>query len=168
MDQSSVQAIVEALNRNQVQYLIAGGLAVVAHGYVRLTADVDLMLAIDGPNLARAVDAMKSLDYRPRAPVAIEDFLSQVKRDEWASEKNMVVFALYSPRFQATEVDLFLQPPIEFAPAFASAVRLEVAPGTIASFCSVDDLIRMKTKSARPRDLEDIRQLRRLTQGDHS
>jgi hypothetical protein len=168
MDKSSVQAIVEALNHRQVQYLIVGGLAVVAHGYVRLTADVDLMLAIDGPNLSRAVAAMKSLDYRPRAPVAIEDFLSADLRGQWATQKNMVVFALYSPRYPGTEVDFFLEPPIDFGPAYAAAVRLEVAPGTLATFCGVDDLIRMKTKAGRPRDLEDIRQLRRLKPGEHS
>ncbi len=41
MERGSVEAIVAALNENQVQYLIVGGLAVVAHGYVRFTADVD-------------------------------------------------------------------------------------------------------------------------------
>lgn len=39
MKRDSVVAIVQALNENEVQYLIVGGLAVVAHGYVRFTAD---------------------------------------------------------------------------------------------------------------------------------
>jgi predicted nucleotidyltransferase len=32
----------------------------------------------------------------------------------------------------------------------------------MASFCSLDDLIKLKTKAARPRDLEDISQLAKL------
>ncbi len=36
MTKRSVEAIVDALNAAGVRYLIAGGLAVVAHGYVRL------------------------------------------------------------------------------------------------------------------------------------
>ena len=69
MKRDSVIAIVAALNENQVRYLIVGGLAVVAHGYVRFTADVDLLLSVETENLKRAVAALKLLGYRPRAPV---------------------------------------------------------------------------------------------------
>src|SRR5213594_3994299 len=60
MKRDSVVAIVAALNGNQVQYLIVGGLAVVAHGYVRFTADVDLLLSVDPDNLKRTVEALNS------------------------------------------------------------------------------------------------------------
>jgi hypothetical protein len=153
MEKGSVESIVLALNQNRVQYLIAGGLAVVAHGYVRFTADVDLILAIDQPNLASAVVALQSLSYQPRAPVSFEDFINPDKRRQWAAEKNMTVFSLFSTRHSATEIDLFLEPPLDFLRAYDQAVRLEVAPGTTASFCSLDDLIQLKTKAARPRDL---------------
>ena len=59
METGSVAAIVRALNDHHVEYLIVGGLAVVAHGYVRFTADVDLMLSVDPTNFRRAVTAMK-------------------------------------------------------------------------------------------------------------
>jgi len=49
----SVEAIVDALNAAGVRYLIAGGLAVVAHGYVRFTADVDLILDLE-PDMSPA------------------------------------------------------------------------------------------------------------------
>jgi hypothetical protein len=150
------------LNHHQVQYLIVGMLAVVAHGYVRLTADVDLLLAVDQPNLMRAVEAIKSLDYRPRAPVPFEEFIDPNQRRRWAAEKNMVVFSLFSPRYPATEIDLFLESPIDFKAAYVNAVRFEVAAGVFATFCSFDDLIRMKTIAGRARDSEDIRQLRDL------
>ena len=41
MEVRSVEAIITALNAAKVQYLIVGGLAVIAHGYERLTRDVD-------------------------------------------------------------------------------------------------------------------------------
>jgi hypothetical protein len=162
METSSVESIILALNRNRVQYLIAGGLAVVAHGYVRFTADVDLILAVDQQNLTRAVAALQSIGYQPRAPVPFEDFIDPGKRRQWAAEKNMTVFSLFSPRHPATEIDLFLQPPLNFLRAYAQAVFLDVAPGATATFCSVTDLIELKTKAGRPRDLEDVLQLRRL------
>jgi len=42
-----LQTIAAALNDADVNYLIAGGLAVVAHGYVRVTMDVDLVIDFD-------------------------------------------------------------------------------------------------------------------------
>ena len=43
MEKRSVEAVVRGFNEAQVRYLIAGGVAVVAHGYVRFTADLDLI-----------------------------------------------------------------------------------------------------------------------------
>ncbi len=47
MEVRSVEVIVQALNTANVQYLIVGGLAVNAHGYERLTRDVDLVIGLD-------------------------------------------------------------------------------------------------------------------------
>ncbi len=44
MEVRSIEAIVRSLNDAGVRYLIAGGLAVIAHGYTRVTQDVDLIL----------------------------------------------------------------------------------------------------------------------------
>ena len=70
MEKHSVDAIVGALNMANVRYLVAGGLAVVAHGYVRFTADVDLIIDLEPGNVMRAVASLERLGYRPRAPVA--------------------------------------------------------------------------------------------------
>ncbi len=155
-------AIVAALNENQVQYLIVGGLAVVAHGYVRFTADVDILLSVETENLTRAVAALKLLGYRPRAPVDIDDFLDPSNRQQWAQEKNMTVFSLFSDIHAATEIDLFLEPPIDFDAAYRRAVHQEVGQGIPATFCSLDDLIELKTLSGRPEDRADIEKLKQL------
>lgn len=34
--------LLELLNKNEVEYLIVGGYAVIAHGYPRLTIDIDV------------------------------------------------------------------------------------------------------------------------------
>jgi hypothetical protein len=36
------QEVIELLNRNNVRYIIIGGYAVVYHGYVRSTNDIDI------------------------------------------------------------------------------------------------------------------------------
>jgi hypothetical protein len=46
MKLASFDALVSALQQAGVRYLIAGGLAVNAHGYLRFTKDVDLVLQL--------------------------------------------------------------------------------------------------------------------------
>ena len=162
MEKSSVEAIVEALNAAQVRYLVAGGLAVVAHGYVRFTADVDLILDLEQANLIRAIGALSRLGYRPRAPVAFEDFGDPGKRAEWIRDKGMTVFSLYSPAHPMTEVDLFVEPPLDFDAAYRESAKRELAPGQVATFVGFEDLIRLKQKAARPQDVLDIERLRAL------
>jgi predicted nucleotidyltransferase len=162
MLKTGVESVVRTLNEHQVQYLIVGGLAVVAHGYVRFTADVDVVLSLDPDNIRRAISAFQTLGYRPRAPVAFEQFLDPANRQQWKREKNMTVFSLFSPAYPATEIDLFVEAPLDFSSAYARAVSIEVAPGTPATFCGLDDLIALKSKAGRPQDMEDIRRLRQL------
>src|SRR6059036_2128896 len=114
MERRSVEAVISALNRAGVRYLVAGGLAVVAHGFVRFTADVDLVLDPEPGALRRAIDVLATLGYRPRAPVEFAEFADPGKRQAWAREKGLTVFSVFSPGHRATEVDLFLEVPFDF------------------------------------------------------
>jgi len=162
MRQKTLVKIFEALNRENVRYLVAGGLAVVAHGYLRFTADLDLVLDMDEENLSRAMQVFESIGYRARAPVTLMDFVDSEKRKRWAREKNLTVFSLWSEKYPFTEIDIFVDPPIAFEDAYKSRVRLEVADKVDASFIGFDELIHLKKKAARPRDLEDIERLKTL------
>ncbi|HEX2251636.1 MAG TPA: hypothetical protein VHQ65_00040 [Thermoanaerobaculia bacterium] len=62
-----IEQVLKALGRAEVRYLVVGGVAVVLHGYLRATADLDLLLALDEVNVRRAVSALEALGYRPRA-----------------------------------------------------------------------------------------------------
>ncbi len=47
MKVDDIRTILRALNDADVRYLIVGGLAVVAHGYVRFTQDIDLVIQLE-------------------------------------------------------------------------------------------------------------------------
>jgi len=144
-------------------FALAGGNALIAHGVVnRFTADVDLVLAVDTENLRRAIAALKSLEYSPRVPVSMDQFVDPNLRQQWANEKGMLVFSLFSPLHPKTTVDLFLEPPFDFSKALGRAARYDLSPGLTGVFCSIDDLIDLKTKSGRPIDLQDIEHLKLL------
>ena len=167
METHSVGAIVSALNAAQVRYLVVGGLAVVAHGYVRFTADVDLILDLEPANATRAIEALESLGYRPRAPVAFGEYADPQKRAQWVRDQNLKVFSVYSPRHPLTEVDLFVESPLDFEAAYREAVRREIAPGLAATFVGLRDLRHLKRLAARPQDLLDLDNLSTLDTEGH-
>jgi hypothetical protein len=162
LERRSVGTIVEALNQAGVRYLVAGGLAVVAHGVVRFTADMDVVLDPGTEAMRRAIAALAALGYRPRAPVDFGDLADPEKRAEWLREKGLTVFSAFSPEHQATEVDLFVEPPFDFEAVYSRASRFEVAPGVEATFVGVRDLIAMKRRAGRPQDLRDAEDLESL------
>jgi len=161
MERRSVEAIVRALNEADVRYLVVGGLAVVAHGFVRFTADVDLVIDPDPDVMKRAVSALQGLGYRPRAPVDFGEFTDAERRAQWVREKGLTVFSASSPEHPATELDLFVETPFDFDAAYRGAERKEVAPGVSATFVGLGDLIAMKRAAGRPQDLQDIEHLER-------
>ena len=53
--------ILRALNDREVDYLLIGGLAVIAHGHLRATADVDIIPRPEPANLERLAAALEDL-----------------------------------------------------------------------------------------------------------
>jgi hypothetical protein len=162
MRAQQIAAVVAGLDAARVRYLIVGGLAVVAHGYVRATQDLDLVVALDPDNARRAAETFTRLGYRPAAPVALELFAREECRAAWRREKGAVVLPLYHAQDPTAHVDLFLSEPFDFARADAAALRLEVARGTVAMFVGLDDLLTMKRAAGRPQGLADVAELETL------
>jgi hypothetical protein len=162
MKVSSLEAILRALADAEARYLIVGGLAVAAHGYGRLTFDLDLVVQLQPDNVLRALRALESLGYLPLAPVAAADFADPAKRESWIRDKNAVVFQLHSDRHRETRIDLFVSEPFDFEVEYRHAKIGELLPGLPARFVRVETLIRMKEAAGREKDLEDIRQLKLL------
>jgi len=56
-----VQTTVRLLNRARVRYVLVGGYALAANGYVRMTDDIDIAVAPDPENSARWIAALAAL-----------------------------------------------------------------------------------------------------------
>lgn len=166
MKLKSIGNIFKSLNEAGVQYLLAGGLAVVAHGYVRFTADIDIILGMDKKNLTDAMQMFDSLGYKPRAPVELHDFISSEKRFEWIEKKGLTVFSLWNPHEPATEVDIFVESPLDFEKAYSQGVCFNIVNDIEAKVLGLDDLINLKKKAGRPKDLDDISRLNALYNED--
>ncbi len=163
MEPSDFEVIFGALEAAKVRYLVVGGVAVVLHGSPRFTADLDLVLALDPDNVRAALAALADLGYRPRAPVAAEGLADPEVRRQWIEDKGLTVFALWSPSHPATEIDLFVEEPFPFEDAHRRAARAELGGLTIA-VASIPDLIALKRRAGRPKDLEDIAALETIAE----
>ena len=93
MKLADVEAILRALNDADVRYLIVGGLAVVAHGYVRATVDIDIVLNLEKENALRAMKALDAIGYQPLVPVAATDFADEAIRRRWIEDKKYDCFS---------------------------------------------------------------------------
>lgn len=162
MEVRSVEAIIRALNDAAVEYLVVGGLAVNAHGYERLTYDVDLVIGLNPANIMRGLRALEGIDYHMAIPVQPEEFADEAVREKWRHEKGMVVLKLWSDAHRRTPVDVFIFEPFDFPQEYLAAQWVEITPEIKASILQYDSLLAMKKEAAREKDLADIRELKKL------
>jgi len=162
MKLKNIENIFKSLNAADVHYLLAGGLAVVAHGYVRFTADIDIILGMGEKNLKNAMQVFDSLGYKPRAPVELHDFIDADKRSEWIKQKELTVFSLWNPDELATEIDIFVESPLNFEKAYSAGIDINLSDDIAVKVLNLEDLIFLKKKAGRQKDLEDINKLNAL------
>lgn len=161
MGSREIASILKSLFDARVRYVVVGGVAVVLHGHLRLTADLDLVVELKRENVLAAIEALTSLGYRPRPPVPAKQFADPEIRSQWAHEKDMVVFSLWSPSYPGTDVDLFVNEPFPFD-SFRERARITDLYGVPIPIAAIPDLIAMKRESGRPEDLADIAALERI------
>lgn len=166
MEFSHLEQIFGALQGAEVRYLVVGGMAVIAHGYVRTTKDIDLVIALEPENLKRALAALTAIGYRPKIPVTAADFADPAKRQAWVREKGMVVFQLISERFRFEPLDVFVTEPFDFETEYALAVWKQVNADVAVPIVSVKQLLDMKRAAARPQDLADIAEILSLNRDE--
>jgi predicted nucleotidyltransferase len=158
---STFGRVLRELDASGAGFVLVGGVAVVLHGYARLTADIDLVVDLRPGQAVRAIAALGRLGMEPRAPVAARDFADPDIRRTWIEEKGMRVFSMHDPRHPLVEVDLFVDPPIPYDELRARAVSIRLE-GLDIAVASIQDLIAMKELAARPKDFEDIAALRAI------
>jgi hypothetical protein len=155
-----IERILAALERSHVRYLVVGGVAVVLHGFLRTTADLDLVIQLEPDNVKRALDVLEELGYHPRAPVPAESFADPEIRRSWIRDKNLRVFSLWSDA-GPLEVDLFVEEPFDFDAVHARALRVPLRSVEV-SVVPRGELIALKRAAGRPLDREDVERLQEL------
>jgi hypothetical protein len=145
MNEALRDTLVEAasfLESERLDYALIGGLAVSLRGQPRVTADVDMVVALD---VERAVGLTRVLDQ-----TAFRPFFDGV---EEVVERAFILPLRH--RTTNVRVDLAIGASGFERQTVARAERLEIA-GARIPVATAEDLLIMKTIAGRPQDAQDI------------
>ncbi|MBA2522795.1 MAG: hypothetical protein H0V25_05625 [Solirubrobacterales bacterium] len=156
-DPLNARAIFDILAGHRVDYIVLGGFAVGAHGYIRATKDIDIVPDPDPLNLERLAASIAELDGRVRGVEEFsDDELPQPDAEGLALGGNWVMDTKHG-RFDVLQ----LVSDFEYADLASSAVESEVF-GHQIRFCGYDHLVAMKKAAGRDEDLLDLKRLREM------
>lgn len=162
MKASSAKAVFKALDKRRVRYLVAGGIAVNAYGYLRFTKDIDFAIELAPQNILEAFAALSTLGYRPNVPVTAEQFADASNRRRWIKEKEMKVLQFWSDQHLETPVDVFIDLPFDFEAELADATWKELQGVGAIPVVTLRTLVQLKRAANRKQDQIDLDNLRLL------
>jgi predicted nucleotidyltransferase len=152
---TNFEGLLRALRDAQVDFVLIGGLAVIAHGHIRATLDLDVCYARPAMNLRRLASALEPFKPRLRgAPPELPFFWDE------QTLRNGLNFTLTT---SLGDIDLLgtvtglggyedIEPASESIELYGHPVKL----------ISLSDLIRTKAATGRAKDLVDLEALRAL------
>ncbi|HYD21982.1 MAG TPA: nucleotidyltransferase [Flavipsychrobacter sp.] len=137
--------LIDCFNRWEVKYIMVGGMAVILHGYVRTTGDMDIWVA-------------KTQENHLLICRAFQDFgmsLFDMTEENFISDK----FDVWSFGREPVRVDLMTEVKgLKFDEAMAKAQYYD-EEGVTIRYLHLTSLIAAKRASGRHKDLDDIEQL---------
>ena len=145
-------ALLAALARAKVDFVVIGGVAVVVQAAPRFTRDLDITYATDPANLERLGELLLSLDARLRGIEEDLPFTPDARTLRHAQTLTLTT--------REGELDLLADPP--GAPSYAALRRranvIEL-DGDAIRVASIEDLIAMKRAAGRAQDALDLESL---------
>jgi hypothetical protein len=142
-----IQEFLRLLARYQVRYVLVGGEAVIYHGHVRLTGDVDVYYDRDSCNAARL-------------HAALTEFWAGAIPGVGGAADLEVPGAIFLFGRPPHRLDLLNRiDGLEFGEAWNSRVSVDRQLGTEilpVHYIGLDELIRNKEAAGRPKDQEDL------------
>ena len=125
------------LEQAGVRYVAVSGTAVVLHGFLRPSADLDLAISPAPDDVTRAMSALMGAGFVPSLPLPMSA-VSVMRMFDSAQR----------------EVDVFVRYAVPFEELWTSSEQVQV--GQCRSGDALDHLLRVKRISARPHNLIDI------------
>ena len=150
MDLQEAKRILAAFEREGVEYVLIGSMAMAAQGLVRATRDLDFFVSPTEENIARLRKALMSIyDNDPN----IEQILSSDLAGDYPAIEYVPPDGRYSMDILSRLGEAFRYETIESADLLIDGIRVRVATPQM--------LYRMKRDTVRPQDRLDAEMLKR-------
>ena len=151
-----LKALLQRLMDNDIDFVLAGGLACVVHGSPLVTQDIDICIAFDDSQMAKLRNALKDIDPKLRMnPNFKPSFLEHPQRSN--ELKNIYLETDLGILDMLSE----LQPIGDFLTVKSRSITIQLY-GRECRVVSLEDLIRIKEKMSRPKDKEALLHLRQI------
>jgi hypothetical protein len=150
-----LEKLAKELDQSKVPYAIVGGIALALLGAPRGTIDIDIVVEHSEVVFQRLEASLQRLGLTSRIPVKASEVFNF--RKEYIRERNLVAWSFFNTRNPFEVVDVIITHDL----AHMSCVTKKLGSHRI-SVISREDLIRMKTASGRPQDIEDVKVLELL------
>lgn len=156
---NEITRVCQILNKNEVQYLIVGGAAVAYHGYFRWSEnsdgtqadkfDLDIWYSPTYDNYFKLLNALAELDQDVKEFFAEKSPNPQKSYFKFDLEKFTLDFL---PKLKGS---------VKFKQAYENK-EITTINGIDLLFIGFDELLKDKAANSRPKDLEDIKQLKSI------
>jgi len=147
--------LVNLLGENKIDYAVAGGYAVAIHGAVRGTIEIDLVIKMEKNSFINIEKALKEIGLQSRLPINGEEIFNF--RKEYIKKRNLITWNFFNINNPTESVDILLTEDLKNI----KTKDIKLGRHKI-KIVSIPDLIKMKRKSGRSQDLEDIKALEKL------
>lgn len=156
------EKVFRELNKAKVEYLVVGGVAVNLYGYLRFTGDLDLLLFLDKENLRKMDKVMKKMKYSERLPVSVLALEDKIQVRKWLMEKNMKAYTFNPPKNNLLQIDIIIEDSLKFS-VFKKKKNIKKMGALKIPVVSIKDIIKMKKKAHRDKDMIDLQVLEYLS-----
>ena len=155
------ETLLAALHREEVRFVLIGGMAAVLHGDPGVTLDLDIAPASDPQNLSRLAAVLRSLDARIRTEEAPEGLPLDCS-PEFLEKLGPGAILNLTTRAGALDIAFVPAGTAGYGDLKRDAVRLETSPGVLTLVASLPDVIRSKSAADREKDRRALPRLYRL------
>lgn len=150
--------VIEKLNKNNVEFLLVGGLAVGFHGYARYTGDMDLWINPINDNLDRLGNALIDLKYS-------KDVIKEIMASRPIDHPTPIRLFSEDDKFKVDLMTSIFYEPLTFSACINRAIKNDLG-GYILPVIDIRDLIAIKSNVKRYdgnlKDLVDAQELRKI------
>jgi len=154
------EEILREFQKQKVKYVLAGGIAVNLLGFLRSTADMDILVEMSNDNLRKVVTILKKKGYHVKQPVDPMGIANEKTRQDWIHNKHMKAFNFYKED-ELKEVDIIIDSPVSYEEAKKGALKIRIE-NMVLPIISIDNLIKMKKNTGRSVDKFDIEELKKI------